>query len=421
MAELEKEREEKHKAISERERSEKDLKESTNKMKEIEVVLKDVQEKVTILEENKTYLLNENTILKNEAKVASQKKKSGEGQNSQPQDIKSADGQEMLSATTMSKELISLQKELKRFKKFTFRRLDELAGISGSSSSSSLSSCGDEESGEEDEEAKEPPTKHKPSPKQSKNPVKHHQESPPWVLRYESNNQPTAALSPDESGRKIPLVPGEQSYSDKVRGSTASPKGSDFDEAEKAKKIEGIRERRKARESKTLIFSSSITRDISRQQRSFNEKYKKGNVSFHEFKGKRARDIVKYMVPHLEEEQPSAVVFVAGGNDLPNKDISIEEIQKTASCLVEGGLVCREEYGVSEVYISSIMPRAHSDFQGNRHRLNKILRDMCKEFNFNFIDHDNIVLRTHGHQDGVHLNCDGSDLLRDNLLNVLNS
>ena len=48
MAELEKDREEKHKAISERERSEKDLKESTNKMKEIEVVLKDVVHNIVL-------------------------------------------------------------------------------------------------------------------------------------------------------------------------------------------------------------------------------------------------------------------------------------------------------------------------------------------------------------------------------------
>ena len=242
-----------------------------------------------------------------------------------------------------------------------------------------------------------------------------------WIPRYEGNDPPTVQVSPDETGRTIPLVPGQRSYSETVRGSTASPEKSDFDEEEKRRKIETIRARRHMRENKTLIFSSSITRDITRQQQSFNEKCRKSNVSIHEFKGKRARDIVKYMIPHLEDEQPSSVMFVAGGNDLLNQDMTIDEIKKVARCLVEGGLTCRDQYGAERVYISGIMPRENSKFQGNRHRLNKILKEMCMEHKLIFVDQSNIVLSTHGHHDGVHLNYEGSNLLRDNLVNVLNA
>ena len=143
-------------------------------------------------------------------------------------------------------------------------------------------------------------------------------------------------------------------------------------------------------------------------------------MTFHEFKGKKACDITKYMIPHLEDEQPSSVVFVAGGNDIPNKDIPFDEVKKIANHLIEGGLICRGEHGVDEIYISSIMPRSHSAFQGNRHSLNNMLREMCKQYNFTFIDNGNIILSTHGHQDGVHLNHEGSELLRTNLLDVLN-
>ena len=45
---------------------------------------------------------------------------------------------------------------------------------------------------------------------------------------------------------------------------------------------------------------------------------------------------------------------------------------------------------------------------------------MYKDMDFNFIDNKNIVLSTHGHQDGVHLNFEGSNLLRENLVNALN-
>ena len=64
-----------------------------------------------------------------------------------------------------------------------------------------------------------------------------------------------------------------------------------------------------------MVFSSSITRDIKKQ--SFNFECKKGDVRFHEFRGKTAKDIVRYRTPHLEDEEPSNVVLIAGGNDLP--------------------------------------------------------------------------------------------------------
>ena len=240
------------------------------------------------------------------------------------------------------------------------------------------------------------------------------------MLRCEGNNPSTAEANPDETGRSIPLVPGHQTYSERVRGVTASPQSEDYSNDEKVERIKGIQARRKARESKTLIFSSSITRDITRQQRSFNDKCRNSDVRIHEFKGKKACDITKYMIPHLEEEQPTSVIFLAGGNDLPNEDMSNDQIKKVADCLVQGGLKCRNDYGVRNVFISSIMPRENSTFQGNRHRLNKILRGMCVENSFNFIDNHNIVLSTHGHHDGIHLNYEGSDLLRENLLHVLN-
>ena len=71
--------------------------------------------------------------------------------------------------------------------------------------------------------------------------------------------------------------------------------------------------------------------------------------------------------------------------------------------------------------ISSILPRAHSIFQGNRHRLNMVLMEMCKKNGFIFIENEDIILRWHGHHDGVHLNTEGSNLLHRNLLFALNN
>ena len=232
----------------------------------------------------------------------------------------------------------------------------------------------------------------------------------------------TAENNPDETGRTIPMVPGLKTYSGAVRSSSALPEttigDNDFKTVEKLGKIAGIKSRRRTRESKTLIFASSITRDI--KKRSFNLECTSSEVVFHEFRGKKAKDIVRYMVPHLEEEQPSSVVFVAGGNDLPERDMSANELRKVANCLLEGGRECREKYGVENVFISSVLPRSNSHFQGNRHRLNVMLKELCSANQITFIGNDNIVLRPHVCHDGVHLNAEGSDLLHANLLHVLN-
>ena len=140
------------------------------------------------------------------------------------------------------------------------------------------------------------------------------------------------------------------------------------------------------------------------------------------FKGKKARDISRYMISHVEDENPSDVVFVAGGNDLPTDEIASPQfISKVADSIVKGGLSCRDN-GVSNIFISSILPRASSYFQLNRKRLNQLLYDECRKHGFTFIDNDlNIVLRYHVLSDSVHLNLQGSKLLQNNLLNALNS
>ena len=384
------------------------------------------QEKIKILEENQTHLMNENTILKNEAKVKENNRRRYMEEN-EKRPLTRAEKKESEQVTSTSdnrevprikEELNNLKGELKRFKDFTFKKLDMLTGKDSSTSSLSTENGSENESSPDislrtSQKKKTPPQRKKWDLKDNQGRIH------PWVLRYESNNPQTAEESPDQNGRTIPLVPGPKSYRDAVRSNSAPPACTDFSVEEKAQKINGYRLRRAARESKTLIVSSSITRDINKH--SFNRECKNTNVSFQEFKGKKAKDIVRYMVPHLEDENPSSVVFIAGGNDLPNKDIPMDEVKEVANCLIEAGVRCRTHYGVENVYISSIMPRSNSEFQGNRHRLNKLLKVSCRENNFTFINNDNIVLKPHVHYDEVHLNDDGSRLLRENLLSVLNS
>ena len=50
----------------------------------------------------------------------------------------------------------------------------------------------------------------------------------------------------------------------------------------------------------------------------------------------KARDISRDMISHVEDENPSDVVFVAGGNDLPTDEIASPQfISKVADSIVK--------------------------------------------------------------------------------------
>ena len=177
--------------------------------------------------------------------------------------------------------------------------------------------------------------------------------------------------------------------------------------------------KRNARNRKTIVFGSSITRSINKK--SMNDQLLNGSIDVHTFSGKTARYITKYMLPHLEEDCPHTVVLVAGGNDIPRKPSPPQQLKEIANHLIRGGLECVNNYGVAEVCISSILPRGYSIFQRNRRFLNNILRELCVEHGFTFIENDNIFYSDHiDIKDSVHLNSAGTEILTRNLLEVLN-
>ena len=91
-----------------------------------------------------------------------------------------------------------------------------------------------------------------------------------------------------------------------------------------------------------------------------------------------------------------------------------------ANDIIEVGVICKR-YNVSNIFISSILPRQLAYLQGRRKELNDILRNLCTLHNFTFIDNDNIILRKHILNDGVHLNHNGSTLLARNFWDNLNA
>ena len=126
-----------------------------------------------------------------------------------------------------------------------------------------------------------------------------------------------------------------------------------------------------------------------------------------------------YIVPHLNEERPGTCVIQGGGNDLPTSRNSPTPVLDIAKDLIDTAMACKD-YGVKNILVSSVMPRNIPYMQFRRRQLNNLLRDLCTENNFTFIDNDNIVLSEHISGDGVHLNRDGTNMLSENFLDYLN-
>ena len=136
--------------------------------------------------------------------------------------------------------------------------------------------------------------------------------------------------------------------------------------------------------------------------------------------GGKARNIKRYIVSHLEEERPDSVIILAGGNDLPTSRNNPLPVLRIANDIMEIGIACKK-FNVSNIFISSVLPRQLVYLQKRRKELNGILRNLCIVHNFVFIDNENIILREHILKDGVHLNDSGTILLARNFLNNLNA
>ena len=129
------------------------------------------------------------------------------------------------------------------------------------------------------------------------------------------------------------------------------------------------------------------------------------------------------METHLYDERPDSVIILAGGNDLPTKRGNPSSLAVIASHIMDIAMMCKK-YAVSNICVSSVLPRQDFHLQLRRRELNNSLRSLCDLYNFTFIDTDHgenrIVLSEHIDHDGVHLNTLGSEVLAQRFGSVLN-
>ena len=167
----------------------------------------------------------------------------------------------------------------------------------------------------------------------------------------------------------------------------------------------------------TVIFSTSITKGI--KVREFNNHYKLGIARFRRFHGAKARQMKHYVIPTLIEEKPKIVMLQCGGNDLATSKHNPTPVENIAKKIIETAQIC-ENFGAENIFICGVITRIQGYMDRRRIKLNEILRDICYDSGYNFVNNDNI---THENlsQDGVHLNVDGSVILANNLLHSLNN
>ena len=162
-------------------------------------------------------------------------------------------------------------------------------------------------------------------------------------------------------------------------------------------------------ETKTMVFSTSITKGIKVQE--FNEQLSSGKAEFHLFRGKKAAHIKNYIKSHLELGTPDRALIHEGGNDLPDTT----PIRDLAHHIIEAGEICKR-YGVKDVFIAGVTARP--GLQKRCWKLNDMVKQLCESRNFTFINNQNISL-SHLY-DKVHINEPGSKILAKNYLEALN-
>ena len=255
------------------------------------------------------------------------------------------------------------------------------------------------------------------------------------TLRYHNNDIGSEEISSDEDGTPIPYRE-RIDYAKKKKIALAAKhvqsrndlKKNDNRENSKAeivdKKQDGSNGDNTSKPMsstkchKTAIFSTSITRNIKYGR--FNDRYDDGYAKFHKFGGGLSRHMSSYMTTHLLEEKPDTAIVHHGGNDLSKDSNRLNEdllIQETANNVIDSALLCRNT-DVQDVIVSGIPIRKDKVLQRRISKLNELLQSMCQINNFRFINNNNIGLE-HLHNDGVHLNDDGTKVLADNYLRAL--
>ena len=166
-----------------------------------------------------------------------------------------------------------------------------------------------------------------------------------------------------------------------------------------------------------VVFWDSMAKRIV--PREFNRHTPAHRTFFNWFRGANTKSLSYYVEDTLLEENIDTDFIHCGTNDIdprPNKHVFTDE--KIIQNLKNIGKKCKDA-GVANVVISGIIPR-NENKNTRRFTINHVIKSMCDENNFIYLNNDNIPLSSL-YDDGVHLMNDGIRIFANNMISTLNS
>ena len=134
------------------------------------------------------------------------------------------------------------------------------------------------------------------------------------------------------------------------------------------------------------------------------------------FPGATLKHLKYYIVPSLIDETNDRIILHGGCNDVNNKNSTPD---KTANEIADMAILCRD-YGVNDIFISAMICRRGKFLNGKVKRVNFLLKHICEENGYFFIDNSNIEIRDLW-KDGIHLLESGKTKLAENFTYFLNN
>ena len=112
---------------------------------------------------------------------------------------------------------------------------------------------------------------------------------------------------------------------------------------------------------------------------------------------------IKHYIDVALEKKPDILVIHAGTNDIWGSNKNNKRAEDIAGELIDTAIKARQR-GVRRIFISSVLPVRNAESNTRATDINSILKLMCRDNEFQFIDNSNITLEYLRKDDDVHLN-----------------
>ena len=173
----------------------------------------------------------------------------------------------------------------------------------------------------------------------------------------------------------------------------------------------------KTPKKRVTVFADSMTQRISFKE--FNRHTPEHQTSFNTFRGANSKSMQYYVEPTLESTQSDICIIHCGTNDIsPRPNTSIQTDDQITNEIKKIGDKCKGKK-VDKIIISGIIPRADPYIDSRRKSVNILLKNMCQENGFIFLDNSNIAYNQLW-RDGIHLAESGTITFANNMINMIN-